>query len=108
MTFEKEATVKLNRYIAGTDYVFSVMEVLPPGELGLRKRFEEALALSKQYLQDSKYYLGRNDLVTSLVCIAYCEGIIDACRKLGWLKYRWEDEPADTGGPKTAFLGDES
>jgi len=95
MTFEEEATAKLNKYIPGTDRVFKAMAVFPPVEQGLRKKFEETVALSKQYLEDSKYYLSKGDLVTSLVCIAYCEGIIDACRKLGWLSYKWEDEPAD-------------
>lgn len=95
MTFEEEAKAKLNKYISGTDRIFKVMEVLPPEEQQLRKRFEEAVALSKQYLDDSTYYLKKGDLVTSLVCIAYCEGIIDACRKLGWLRYMWDDEPED-------------
>jgi hypothetical protein len=106
MTFENEATAKLNRYITGTDHVFASMEVSYPTDMLLKKRFEEALALSRQYLEDSKYYLGRKDLVTSLVCIAYCEGIIDACRKLGWLKYRWEDEPDDASDGKPLSLGD--
>jgi hypothetical protein len=93
MTFEKDATKKLNKYIPGTELVFKTMEVSPPGDPELNKKFEKTLSLSRQYLDDSKHYLDKGDFITSLICIAYCEGIIDACRNLGWLKYRWPDEP---------------
>jgi FAD synthetase len=94
MSFKKEATDKLNKYIPGTEQVFSSMEIHPPSDPALRKTFEQTLSLARQYLDDSKHYLGKDDLVTSLICIAYCEGIVDACRNLGWLKYKWPDEPS--------------
>ena len=89
MTFEEEAKKKLERYIGGTERVFQDMVVNPPGNESFRKALENNLSLSKQYLADSKHYLGKGDFITALVCIAYCEGIIDACRNLGWLSYDW-------------------
>jgi len=87
--FEEEAKKKLERYILGTERAFREMEVLPPADNALKKALENNISLSKQYLEDSKHYLGKGDLITALVCIAYCEGLIDSCRNLGWLKYEW-------------------
>jgi FAD synthetase len=89
MTFEEEARKKLDRYIGGTERVFREMGVNPPGDESLRKAVESNISLSRQYLADSKYYLDKGDFITALVCIAYCEGLIDACRNLGWLSYEW-------------------
>ncbi|MDD1766756.1 MAG: DUF357 domain-containing protein [Candidatus Methanomethyliaceae archaeon] len=87
--FEEEAKKKLERYIRGTEKAFREMEVIPPADAALKKSLEDNISLSKQYLEDSKHYLNKGDLITALVCIAYCEGIIDSCRNLGWLKYEW-------------------
>lgn len=88
-SFEDEARKKLKRYMSATDRVFASMEQSPPDDPALRKKMEENISLSRIYLSDSKYYLEKGDLVTALVCIAYCEGLIDACKTLGWLKYEW-------------------
>ncbi len=48
------------------------------------------LELAKTYLQDSKYYLGKNDLVTALATISYAEGLIDALARMGFVKVEWE------------------
>jgi len=87
---EEEARRKLERYIGGTERVFRTLQQLPPADENQRRSLAENIELSKQYLADSKHYLGKGDLITALVCIAYCEGLIDACRNMGWLKYEWE------------------
>lgn len=87
---EEEAKRKLERYISGTERVFHNMQQFPPVDENQRRSLEENVQLSKQYLADSKHYLGKGDFITALVCIAYSEGLIDACRNMGWLKYEWE------------------
>jgi len=92
MTLEEEARLKLDRYIGGTEREFRTMEQTPPTDPSQKKSLAENIELSRQYLADGKHYLGKGDLITALVCIAYCEGLIDACRNIGWLKYEWEFE----------------
>lgn len=89
MSFEDEAKKKLERYIAATERVFRTMEVSFPSDPSLKRQAEENLKLSRIYFEDSKYYFEKGDYITALVCIAYCEGIIDACRNMGWLRYEW-------------------
>lgn len=89
MKFEEEAVAKLERYIKATQAVLEKMEISPPGDPSLSSALQYNLSLSRQYFEDSKYYLGKGEFITALVCIAYCEGLLDACRNLGWLKYQW-------------------
>jgi FAD synthetase len=42
--------------------------------------------LAKSYLSDAKYYYESGDHFTSLACIAYAEGVLDALRLLGIVK----------------------
>jgi hypothetical protein len=92
MTFEDQARQKLEKYIGATELVFKSMSVSSPADASLEKSFEANVALSRQYMDDSRYYLEKGDFITALVCIAYCEGILDACRNLGWLTYEWKGE----------------
>ncbi len=50
----------------------------------------EILKLVNAYVSDSKYYLGVGDYVTSLSCIAYAEGLLDALRMLNIVDFSWE------------------
>lgn len=89
MSFEEDAKKKMERYICATERVFKTMEFLLPKDASLRRQVEENINLSKIYFDDSKYYFEKKDYITALVCIAYCEGILDACRNMGWLRYEW-------------------
>jgi FAD synthetase len=41
------------------------------------------------YLKDAKYYKAQGKLETSLTSIAYCEGLLDALKLLGAVKFTW-------------------
>ena len=41
------------------------------------------------YLKDAKYYKAQGKLETSLTSVAYCEGLLDALRLLGAVKFEW-------------------
>jgi len=41
------------------------------------------------YLEDAKYYKAQGKLETSLASVAYCEGLLDALRLLGAVKFEW-------------------
>ena len=54
---------------------------------------EEAVAnilcWASDYLKDAKYYKAQGKLETSLTSVAYCEGLLDALRLLGVVKFEW-------------------
>jgi len=41
------------------------------------------------YLEDAKYYKAQKKFEISLTSIAYCEGLLEALRLLGALKFKW-------------------
>jgi FAD synthetase len=44
------------------------------------------------YLEDAKYYKGQGKFETSLASVAYCEGLLDALRLLGAVKFEWPEK----------------
>jgi FAD synthetase len=44
---------------------------------------------AKRYLEDAKYYLDNGKPETSLASVAYCEGLLDALRMLGYVEFTW-------------------
>jgi FAD synthetase len=47
----------------------------------------------RAYLADAKYYKAQKRFETSLTSIAYCEGLLDALRLLGAVKFEWSAKP---------------
>lgn len=47
------------------------------------------ISYAKNYLKDAKYYRDQRKLSISLTSIAYCEGLLDALRLIGAVKFEW-------------------
>ena len=47
----------------------------------LTKSQEKTVELAKQYYEDSKYYLDKDDFFTAFGCINYAHGLLDAIVK---------------------------
>ncbi len=47
------------------------------------------LRWANDYLEDAKYYKAQGKLETSLTSVAYCEGLLDALRLIGAVKFEW-------------------
>ncbi|MGD0996324.1 MAG: DUF357 domain-containing protein [Candidatus Bathyarchaeia archaeon] len=47
------------------------------------------LCWASDYLKDAKYYKAQGKLETSLTSVAYCEGLLDALKLLGAVKFEW-------------------
>lgn len=83
---------KLKKYILNLEVVLKKIENLTiPDNININaKQIRKLIKLSKAYLDDARYYLfEKNDYFTSLCCIAYAEGLIDALRFLNILNFDW-------------------
>ena len=49
----------------------------------------KVLRWASDYLEDAKYYKAKGKFETSLTSVAYCEGLLDALRLLGAVKFKW-------------------
>jgi FAD synthetase len=47
------------------------------------------LRWAADYLEDAKYYKAQGKLEICLTSVAYCEGLLDALRLLGAVKFEW-------------------
>ncbi len=68
-------------------YALNVINALEQIE---RQGFKhEIIDIVRSYVKDSLYYLSKGDYITALSDIAYAEGLLDALRLLGLVKFEW-------------------
>jgi hypothetical protein len=53
------------------------------------RRIRMVLDCAKRYLKDARYYMREGKFETALVSVVYCEGLLDALRLLGMVKFQW-------------------
>lgn len=79
----------VSKYVSSTDYVLRNMETVEDSididGQSIRKVVEHV----KAYLEDAKYYRDREKFEVSLASVAYCEGLLDALKLLGAVKFEW-------------------
>jgi len=83
----------VSKYIVSAEKVLSEMQrssgSLTINEAGVSRVVDYVAA----YLADAKYYKAQKRFETSLTSIAYCEGLLDALRLLGVVKFEWPEKP---------------
>jgi hypothetical protein len=85
----------VSKYIASAEKVLDEMQVTP-GSLTIDEAsVSEVVGYIKTYLTDAKYYKTQGRFETSLTSIAYCEGLLDALRLLGAVKFDWPQRPVN-------------
>lgn len=83
------------KYIASAEKVMEEMQQTK-GSLTLdEEQVAKVVEYVKDYLADAKYYKAQKKLETSLTSIAYCEGLLDALRLLGVVKFEWPQKPVN-------------
>jgi len=70
-------------------YIRNVELFIEEARSGVPREALHVFNLARDYLSDAKYYFSRGDYVTSLSCIAYAEGLLDALRLLGLIRSTW-------------------
>jgi len=79
----------VSRYIASAEHVLEKLKVSEACANAHPERVSEVVGSAKAYLQDAKYYRNEGKLEVSLTSVAYCEGLLDALRMLGMVKFKW-------------------
>jgi len=83
----------VSKYIASTEKVLKEMQRTKGSTSVAEERIDNILGYVTAYLEDAKYYKAQKKFETSLTSVAYCEGLLDALRLLGVVKFEW---PANT------------
>jgi FAD synthetase len=45
---------------------------------------------AKAYLADAKHYKNKKEFGVSLASVSYCEGLLDALKMLGAVRFEWQ------------------
>jgi hypothetical protein len=81
--------VLVSKYVASAEQVFRELEIVDNcisiDGSGVVKVVESA----KAYLADAKYYRDKKEFDVSLTSISYCEGLLDALKMLGAVRFEW-------------------
>ncbi|AFK51271.1 glycerol-3-phosphate cytidylyltransferase [Thermogladius calderae 1633] len=87
-------------------YVLNVEKAISTlSSMSLDEESRGIVELARAYLSDSKYYLEKGDVFTSLACIAYAEGLLDALKRLGKAEFGWEPLSKLLARPKVLVAG---
>jgi hypothetical protein len=79
----------VSKYVASAEHVFSEIKIADCGAGFSVDDVRRVVELAKAYLQDAKYYRDRGKLEVSLASVAYCEGLLDALKMLGMVRFEW-------------------
>jgi FAD synthetase len=83
----------VTKYITLTEEVLNTMKRTEDSSNITEDCIDNILSYAKAYFEDAKYYKSKKRLETSLTSIAYCEGLLDALRLLGAVKFEWPAKP---------------
>ncbi len=83
----------VDKYVMSAEKVLrDLQQIKDPIMIG-KQQVNQVLEYVKDYLADAKYYKTQKKLETSLTSVAYCEGLLDALRLLGTVKFEWPQKP---------------
>ena len=79
----------VTKYLVSTEKVLKEMQQTKGTINVTEENVVKILDYVANYLEDAKYYKAQKRFETSLTSIAYCEGLLDALRLLGAVKFKW-------------------
>lgn len=78
-----------SKYIVSAEKVLKEIQRVK-GTIALNdEKVNKIIEYATAYLADAKYYKAQKRFETSLTSIAYCEGLLDALKLLGAVKFEW-------------------
>ena len=79
----------VSKYVGSAEHVFREIEITKAGTNINVPNVKKVLEFAKAYLEDAKYYRDKKKFEVSLASVAYCEGLLDALKLLGAVKFEW-------------------
>ena len=79
----------VSKYIHSAEKVMKEMQRINAPLKVTEECVDNILGYVTAYLEDAKYYKAQKKFETSLTSIAYCEGLLDALKLMGAVKFEW-------------------
>jgi FAD synthetase len=78
-----------SKYIQKTEHVLTELKIVNGTVHSDAEKVKKIIEEAKRYLEDAKYYFESRRFETSLASVAYCEGLLDALRMMGYVEFSW-------------------
>ena len=82
----------VSKYMRSAERALSELEVVVDSLTISVDDVRRVVDSAKAYLYDAEYYRDRKRFEVSLASVAYCEGLLDALKMLGAVKFEWVRE----------------
>ena len=82
----------VTKYIDSAEKVLKKIQRIDGSICVPEESVNDILGHVMMYLKDAKYYKAQKKFEISLTSIAYCEGLLEALRLLGAVKFEWPVE----------------
>lgn len=79
----------VSKYISSAEHVLEEIQLVERKTALNADDISKVVEHAKAYLNDAKYYRDQKKFEVSLTSVAYCEGLLDALRLLGTVKFEW-------------------
>jgi hypothetical protein len=79
----------VSKYIDSAERVLAELKCVQPLVAISETDVEKTIEHIRAYVADAKYYKAQKRFETSLTSVAYCEGLLDALKLLGLVKFEW-------------------
>lgn len=79
----------VSKYIACSEQVISEIGTVETYSNVGADDVMKIMETAKAYLEDAKYYRDKKRFEVSLASVAYCEGLLDALKLLGAVRFEW-------------------
>jgi hypothetical protein len=79
----------VTKYIVSAEQVLNELQQSKCAIIVSEENVINILEYITNYLEDAKYYKEQKKFETSLTSVAYCEGLLDALRLMGAVKFEW-------------------
>ncbi len=84
-----------SKYIVSAESVLGEIQQTTDSLTVDKHHVEKVIEWARAYLEDAKYYKAQKRLETSLASVTSCEGLLDALRLLGAVKFEWPPNPVN-------------
>jgi hypothetical protein len=86
---------RVSKYVSSAKQVLEHIEVAGTPMTVDTSGVERIVDYARDYLMDAEYYREKEKFEVSLTSVAYCEGLLDALRLLGVVRFEWPGQRND-------------
>lgn len=88
----EELEIKFRRYRSNIERAFANLRILNiEKNTMVMETMNKIIELAKMYFKDADFFRLKGDMLSALISLSYCEGLLDALRLMKYIQFEWEN-----------------